>query len=81
MQLNLNFSTKPIVSGKKTERLAVPCSEEFLKFLDLLSELLDTSRAELAFQFVLDGMQKALGNAFMAEPHLEKSLKDILNKG
>jgi len=81
MQLNLDFNTKPIISGKKTERLAIPCSEELMQHLDLLAKKYNTSRAELAFQFVLEGMQKAFGNAFMMEPHLDKTLKEILNKG
>jgi len=77
-QLTLDFSAKPIISGKKRQRLAIPCSDEFLAILDILSAKFGTTRAELAFSYVLDGMQKSLGNAFMAEPHLDKKLSDIL---
>lgn len=77
-QLSFDFSAKPIVSGKKRQRLAIPCSDEFLTMLDTLSSMMGVSRAELAFGFVLEGMQKSLGNAFMAEPHLDKKLRDVL---
>lgn len=76
----LDFSPKPIATGKKTQRLAIPCSDEFLQFLDMLAGLHNSTRAELAFSFVLEGMQKALGGAFMFEPHLEKNLRDLINQ-
>jgi hypothetical protein len=79
-QLKLDFTPRPIINGKKNERLTIPCSDEFLQFLDLLSKKYGKSRAELAHFFVLEGMQKALGNAFMAEPHLEKTLNEIMSK-
>lgn len=79
-QLKLDFSSKPIVSGKKNQRLAIPCSDEFLAFVDLLSKMVGKSRAELAFDFVLEGMQRTLGNVFMAEPHMEKKLRDLLKE-
>jgi hypothetical protein len=77
-QLRLDFSAKPIISGKKRQRIAIPCSDEFLSILDILSTKFGTTRAELAFNYVLEGMQKSLGNAFMAEPHLDKSLRQLL---
>jgi len=79
-QLKLDFSTKPIISGKKRNRLSIPCSDEFLIILEKLAEMSGTSRAELGFKFVLEGMQKTLGNVFMAEPHLDKTLRDLLEK-
>jgi len=77
-QLRLDFSAKPIMAGKKTQRIAIPCSDEFLRFLDLLASITGRTRAELAFDFVLRGMQQMIGNVFMAEPHLEKSLRAVL---
>lgn len=79
-QLKLDFSAKPIVSGKKRQRLSIPCSDEFLSFVDMLSKMVGKTRAELAFEFVLEGMQRTLGNVFMAEPHMEKQLRDLLGK-
>lgn len=79
-QLKLDFSAKPIVSGKKLERLCIPWSPAFLGILQDLADILGTSRAELGFSFVLEGMQKTLGNVFMAEPHLDKKLRDVLEK-
>lgn len=68
------------MSGKKNQRLAIPCSDEFLEFVDLLSKMVGKSRAELAFDFVLEGMQRTLGNVFMAEPRLDSKLRDLLEK-
>ena len=79
-QMVLDFSLKPIANGKKTERLAIPCSEEYLAFLDLLAKLHNSTRAELAFSFVLEGMQKSLGSAFIFEPYLEKTLHELMPK-
>jgi len=78
--LKLDFSAKPIVAGKKRQRLSIPCSDEFLAFLEKLSTLVGKTRAELAFDFVLEGMQKTLGNVFMAEPYIDKKLRDLLEK-
>lgn len=77
-QLTLDFSSKPIVSGKKRQRLAIACSDEFLAILDILSAKFGTTRAELGFSYILEGMQRSLGNAFMAEPYMDKKLKDLL---
>ncbi len=79
-QLAIDFTPQPIMTGKKTERLAVPCSPEFIQFLDMLARLHNRTRAELAFDFILEGMQRALGNAFMAEPFLEKQLSELMSK-
>lgn len=79
-QLKLDFSIKPILDGKKNERLSIPCSSEFIKFLDLLSSMYGKTRAELGHRFILEGMQQALGNAFMSEPYLDKKLSDLMGK-
>lgn len=77
-QLTLDFQPKPIATGKKTQRLAIPCSDEFMQFLDMLAQMHNSTRDELAFDFVLEGMQKALGNIFMAEPHIDKKLSELI---
>ena len=78
--MKLDFSIRPIVSGKKLMRLAIPCSEEYLKALDLLAGMVGETRATLAHKFVLEGMQKTLGVVFMAEPHQDKKLRELLEK-
>jgi hypothetical protein len=78
MQLSFDFKRK-IVNGKKTERLCIPCSEEFLKVLDLEAGLLRTDRARLAHRFVTEGMQKELGNLFISEPYLNEKLGDLMS--
>ena len=79
IQLDLDFHA--VTSGKKTERLSIPCSSAFLKFLDMEADLLGTDRAKLAHRFVLEGLQKGLGKLFMAEPFTEDVLSDLMNKG
>jgi len=79
-QLNLNFNNGPITTGKKTERLTIPCSDEFIKFLQKESDMLGLTKSELAFQFVLEGMQKTLGTLFLAEPYADKKLSELLKR-
>lgn len=78
-QLAIDFTPKPMISGKKLSRLTVPCSEEFLDIFDKLAQMNRMSRAEFGHFLLLDGMQKALGNVFMSEPHLDKRLSELLS--
>ncbi len=66
------------MSGKKTARLSIPCSEEFIRFLDMEADLLGTDRARLAHRFVLRGLQQELGNLFISEPFLDDKLGDLM---
>ncbi len=77
VQLNFDFKRR-IIAGKKTQRLCIPCSEEFLHFLDLQADLLNTDRARLAHRFVMEGMQKELGNLFISEPYINEKLGDLM---
>ena len=77
LQMDLDFKRK-IRDGKKTARLSIPCSEEFLKFLDMEADLLGTDRAKLAHRFVMEGLQKGIGKIFMAEPFKDEKLGDIM---
>jgi hypothetical protein len=75
-QLKLDFS-RQITTGKKTFRLAIPCSEEFIQLLDQQAQALNTTRAALSYQFVLEGMQRTLGHIFMTEFHGSTPLRDL----
>lgn len=77
-QLAIDFKPQPMISGKKLSRLTVACSEEFLEILDRLARMHRLSRAEFAHALIVEGMQKSLGSVFMAEPHLEKRLSELL---
>ena len=79
-QMKLDLKTR-IATGKKNQRLSIPCSEDFLKNLDEQAERFGTDRAKLAFQFVLEGMQKAMGEIFMAELRGDETLSDFLKRG
>jgi len=68
------------MDGKKNERLSIPCSAEFIMFLDMLSGVYGKTRAELGHRFILEGMQQALGNAFMSEPYLDTKLRELMAK-
>jgi hypothetical protein len=62
MKLNLDFTRSlPIVTGKKTERLPIACSEEFEQTLSMVANLLGQSPCQLAHLYVVEGMIKDLG--------------------
>ena len=78
-QLNLSFD-KPIISnGKKDQRITITCSERFKELVDFIASLTNSSPSEMGQKYFLEGMMKDIGNMFMAEPHLEKTLRQILN--
>ncbi len=82
-QLTLDFSKiNPLVSdnGKKTERIPFTCSSEFKEFLELFARVLDITVSELCNRYVLEGMRSDLGSLFMAQPHLDKTLRELLAK-
>jgi hypothetical protein len=88
-QPRLNFQN-PITTGKKNQRLSVAVSEEFLEFLDRLAVRQNMSREELAYRYILQGMQAGIGELFMAEltelaayfagTYAEKALGDLIGK-
>lgn len=77
MQLTLNLKHK-ITSGKKTARLTIPCSDEFLSEVDKVSGRLGQGRAEFAYSAVLDKMKEAIGDIFMQELLEDKKLSELL---
>lgn len=82
MQLTLDFSAGPIVPdpGKKTERITVTCSAEFKEFIELICRISGRSVSEACHAFILHGAQEAIARIFLAQPHLDKKLRDILRK-
>jgi len=79
MQLKIDFSP-PIATGKKTERITVTCSSEFKSIVDLISRLSGQSVSELGQRYFISGIQNDLGTFFMAEPHLDKKLSQLITK-
>jgi hypothetical protein len=80
LQLNLDFSKPRIAQGKKTERITITCSTEFKSVVDLICRLTGSSPSEIGQRYFISGMQTDLGNVFMAEPHLEKTLAQLMRK-
>ena len=78
-QLTINFNNS-ISTGKKTDRVTFTCSSEFGSILQQEANMLGTTRSELAQEFVLEGMQRTLGTIFMAEPHSDKKVSELLKR-
>jgi hypothetical protein len=79
MRLNLDFTRSlPIVTGKKTERLPIACSEEFKQTLSMVANLLGQSPSQLAHRYVVEGMIKDLGNIMLAQPMAAMSLREVV---
>lgn len=79
-QVKLSFNTPVISTGKKDQRITITCSEKFKELVDFISNLTDSSPSEMGQRYFLEGMMKDLGQMFIAEPHLEKPLREILQK-
>ncbi len=76
-QIPLTLKHK-ITSGKKLERLTIPCSDEFLKEVDKVASRLGQKRAEFAYAAVLEKMKEAIGEIFMRELLEDKKLSELL---
>lgn len=77
MQLTLNLRSK-LTTGKKTARFTIPCSEEFLEWVDKVAAHRGQSRAEFGYEAALEKMKESIGEIFMAELHADKKLGDLL---
>ena len=77
-QSRLDPTDKPIVAGKKLMRLSVPCSAECVKIIDVLAKKQNTSRAELAHEFVIRGIQELVGKELIFKSALNKDLAEAL---
>ena len=84
VQLTLDLSkvrhVEPPKDGKKLKRIGAACSEDFKDLLDLVCRLRGSTESELTFEYVLRGIREDLGNVFMAEPHLDKTLREAIRK-
>lgn len=82
MQLDIDFKPKPINKdpGKHTERLTITCSSEYKEFVDLFCKIQKMTTSELCHRYILEGMKNDLADIFIAQPHLDKSLRKILEQ-
>lgn len=80
MQLQLDFSKPRIDSGKKTERIPTAVSSELKEFVDKMAQMQGVSVSELVHRYVVEGLKNDVVNIFIPEPHMDKSLREILQK-
>jgi len=79
-QLPLDLSKTKALTGKRTKRVTFTCSDEFFELVEKVEKLTGLDRSKLGHKYFLDGMLKDFGKILMAEPHLELSLRDIIDK-
>ena len=79
-QLNLPLNKNCLSTGKKDQRITITCSEKFKELVDFIAKLTDTDPSKLGQRYFLEGMMKDLGEMFIAEPYLESTLREILQK-
>ena len=81
-QLTLDFSRKILTTddGKKSCRISITCSEQFKEFFDLMVKARQSTVSELGYEYLLDGMKDDLSSVFLAQPHLDKSLRELMKR-
>lgn len=81
-QIKLDFSRKGITAddGKKACRISITCSEQFKEFFDLMVKARRSTASELGYEYLLDGMKDDLSSLFLAQPHLDKSLRELMKR-
>jgi len=80
-QLKLPLNKPPISTGKKTQRITFTCTDKFKEFVNFVANhLLDSNESELGQRYFLEGLTRDIGQFFLAEPNLEKTLREILQK-
>lgn len=80
MQLKLDFTNPRHDDGKKTDSVTIALSTELKEFLNLMSTKQGVSRSELTHRYIVEGIKNDVARIFMPEPHLDKSLRDVLAK-
>jgi hypothetical protein len=81
IQLNLDFSAVQHPSdGKKLEKIPVACSDELKSFVSKMADLQKITVSELAHRYIVEGLKEDVVRLFIPEPHLDKSLRDLLSK-
>lgn len=81
-QIKLDFSKKNIAvdDGKRINRITITCSDQFKGFFDLMVKARKTSVSELGYEYLLTGIKNDLSSVFLAQPHLDKSLRELMGK-
>jgi len=79
-QLKLDFTKKQITSGKREHRITITCNDSLKSILDQIIQIQDTDMSKLGYRYLIEGIQRDIGDIFMAAPHLKNSLEDIVKK-
>lgn len=79
-QLKLDFTPR-VAAGKRTERITVTCSSEFKRLVDLICSFSGESVSELGHRYFLNGVRDDIGRFFISEPHIDKTLREVLSRG
>jgi len=81
-QLKLDFSRQPQRdTGKRTKRITFTGSEDLQTFLSLLSTKMGTDVSNLCHKWVIEGLQRDIAGLLIPQPHLNKSLAEIIRQG
>ena len=76
--MKIDLDKKAVSRLGATETILVPCSSELVGMLDSLAELLKTTGQGLASRYIVEGLQKDVGDVFGVQPYLDKPLRDML---
>jgi len=76
-QLPLDFSKK-ILTSKKNRRLTISISDDLESAIEAVSRKLGSNKSETGYRWIIEGLQREIGNVFMSEFHADKKLSDIL---
>ncbi|MBN1545729.1 MAG: hypothetical protein JW902_03625 [Syntrophaceae bacterium] len=81
-QISLDFSRfhPAFQDGKKEQRIPTAVSQELKEFVELMARIQGTTVSEMTHRYIVDGLKNDLAKIFMPEPHLDKSLRDVLAK-
>jgi len=83
-QLPFDFTPKPQPAdfGKKVDRIPVSCSAEFKKIFRLFVEMTQSeSDSELGFRYIVEGMQRDIGEYFLNRPEMMEKIREFISKG
>ena len=76
--MKIDLEKKAIPQLEATEAVKVPCSPELVGMLNSLAELLNTTGQGLAYRYIVEGLQRDVGDIFVVQAHLDKPLREVL---
>jgi hypothetical protein len=80
MQMKFDFSGKLNLDGKKTEPIITRVPADFKTIFQIILKKRKLDESSLARLYLIEGVKKDLGELFILESNLSKSLGEILSK-